>query len=158
MIVSWDRSVGAHKWGRHGVVGAPAPGTKWDAMQASPKCKETPVRHPLYLQLPGLLFCLEKHGWGGAEAEQTGLLGLGKAHVGGSGGSWQVLQGSVGSPPPLPLSHRDPTWKSCSHWEKPQEWAEMVRGQSKSYLLLGKPELINGMAGLYLKQTKKNLI
>lgn len=30
----------------------------------------------------------------------------------------------------------------------------MVRGQSKSYLLLGKSELRNGIVGLYLKQTK----
>ena len=32
----------------------------------------------------------------------------------------------------------------------------MVRGQSKSYLLLGKSELRNGIVGLYLKQTNNN--
>lgn len=73
-----------------------------------------------------------------------------------SGGSWQVLLRVSEELTTLPPeSQRSYVEVLFSTQRNLRSGLRMVRGQSKSYLLLGKPELINGMAGLYLKQTKK---
>lgn len=156
MIVSWDRSVGAHKWGEDTVW--------WEHQLQVPSempCRPVPNarRHLCGIRFtfnsPGLLFCLGKHGWG-SRAEQTGLLRGWEKHVGEEW--WQLAGASRVSEEPTTFtseSQRSYVEVLFSTQRNLRSGLRMVRGQSKSYLLLGKPELINGMAGLYLKQTKK---
>ena len=140
-----------------GMVGAPGPGTKWATTQASPKCKETPVWYLLYLPLPRAPLLsrktwLREQGW-----IEWSFKGLGKACGKGVVAAGGVLQGSVRSPPPLPLNHRDPTWSPVLHTEKPQEWAENGQRSKQKLSFASKTRANKWYGGSLFKTNPQNL-